>query len=65
MVVHFISLPLTSTCFTVQVSKLTDLTKLICTPKFRWIPEQSMHMNTPRLAEAHRGPTYRHEIYIF
>jgi hypothetical protein len=30
--------------------------KIMETPKFRWIPEQSIHMNTPKLAEAHRGP---------
>ena len=48
--------PLTSTCLVVQLSKFTLLTNEMCTPSARWMPEQSIHINTPKLAEAHRGP---------
>ena len=46
----------TSICSGVQESKLTDLTRDMCTPRLRWIPAQRMHMNTPRFQDAQRGP---------
>jgi len=42
-------------CSSVQVSRSTDLTREMCTPMLRWIPEQRMHMKTPMFHEAHRG----------
>lgn len=42
-------------CSSVQVSKSTDLTLLICVPMPRCIPEHRMHMKTPRFQLAHRG----------
>ena len=46
----------TSICSGVQESKLTDLTRDMCTPRLRWIPAQRMHINTPRFQDAQRGP---------
>lgn len=44
------------TCSGDQVSKFTDLTRVMCTPRLRWIPAHRMHKNTPRFHDAHRGP---------
>lgn len=43
-------------CSGVHWSRLTDLTLEMWTPRFRWIPAQRIHMNTPRFQEAQRGP---------
>jgi hypothetical protein len=42
-------------CSSVQVSRSTDLTLLMCVPMPRCMPEQRMHMKTPRFQLAHRG----------
>lgn len=42
-------------CSSVHVSRSTDLTLEMCVPMPRWIPEQRMHMKTPRFQLAHRG----------
>lgn len=42
-------------CSSVQVSRSTDLTLLICVPMPRCMPEHRMHMKTPRFQLAHRG----------
>jgi hypothetical protein len=42
-------------CSSVQVSRSTDLTLLICVPIPRWIPEHRMQMKTPKFQLAHRG----------
>lgn len=42
-------------CSSVQASRSTDLTRLICVPMPRCIPEQRMHTNTPRFQLAHLG----------
>ena len=47
---------LTSICSSVQLSKLTDLTRDIWTPKLRWIPAHLIQINTPKFHEAHLGP---------
>lgn len=49
---HFSTL---CSCSSVQVSRSTDLTFEMCVPMPRWIPEQRMHMKTPRFQLAHRG----------
>jgi hypothetical protein len=49
---HFSTL---CSCSSVQVSRSTDLTLLMCVPIPRWMPEQRMHMKTPRFQLAHRG----------
>ena len=48
--------PLKLTCSGVHVSKLTDLTLEMWTPKFLWIPAQRMQRKMPRFHDAHRGP---------
>lgn len=47
----------TSTCSGVQLSKLTDRTKLIWTPRCLWIPEHCKQINIPSLTDAHLGAT--------
>lgn len=42
-------------CSSVQESRSTDLTRLMCTPILRWMPEQRMQMKTPRFQLAQRG----------
>ena len=42
-------------CSSVQESRSTDLTLLICVPMPRWMPEQRMQTNTPRFQLAHLG----------
>lgn len=49
---HFSTL---CSCSSVQVSRSTDLTLLMCVPMPRWMPEQRMHMKTPRFQLAQRG----------
>ena len=44
------------TCFVCHSSSETERTNEMCTPRFRWMPEQRMHMNMPRFADAQRGP---------
>jgi len=44
-----------SICSFVQVSRLTDLTRVTCVPMDLCTPEHSMHINTPRFHEAQRG----------
>ena len=56
--------PHTSTCFSCHESKLTLRTKDMCTPSARWIPEQSMHINTPKLALAHLGPRFWQSTHL-
>lgn len=46
----------TTTCSGVQVSKLTDLTLLMWTPRFLCIPAHLIHKNIPKFQLAHRGP---------
>ena len=48
---------LTATCSGVQVSRFTDFTLEICTPRLRWIPAHLMHKKIPKFHEAHLGPT--------
>lgn len=48
-------------CSGVHWSRLTDLTRDMCTPRFRWIPAHLIQINTPRFQEAHRGPVQREE----
>jgi hypothetical protein len=43
-------------CSAVHVSRFTLRTLLMCTPRLRWMPEQRMQKNTPRLIDAQRGP---------
>lgn len=42
-------------CSSVQASRSTDLTRLICVPIPRWMPEQRMQTKTPRFQLAHLG----------
>lgn len=42
-------------CSSVHESKSTDLTRLMCVPIPRWIPEHRMQMKTPRFQLAQRG----------
>ena len=42
-------------CFSLQLSMLTDRTKLMCTPNARCRPEHSKHMKTPNDTDAHCG----------
>src|SRR5438045_9098792 len=42
-------------CSSVQASRSTDLTLLMCVPMPRWIPEQRMHMKIPKFQLAHLG----------
>lgn len=42
-------------CSSVQASKSTDLTRLMCVPIPRWMPEHRMQMKIPKFHEAHRG----------
>ena len=51
---HFSTL---CSCSSVQVSRSTDLTLLMCVPMPRCIPEHRMQMKTPRFQLAHRGST--------
>lgn len=43
------------TCSSVQASKSTDLTLLMCVPIPRWMPEQRMQTKMPRFQLAHLG----------
>ena len=45
----------TSICSVVQVSRFTDLTFEIWTPRPLWIPEHRMHIKIPKFQLAHRG----------
>ena len=47
---------LTSICSGVQLSRFTDLTRDMWTPKFLCIPAQRIHINMPMFQEAHLGP---------
>jgi hypothetical protein len=51
---HFSTL---CSCSSVQVSRSTDLTLLMCVPMPRCIPEHRMQIKTPRFQLAHRGST--------
>lgn len=42
-------------CSSVQASRSTDLTRLICVPMPRCMPEHLMQTNIPRFQLAHRG----------
>lgn len=42
-------------CSSVQESRSTDLTRLMCVPMPRWMPEQRMQTKTPRFQLAHLG----------
>lgn len=42
-------------CSSVHASRSTDLTRLMCVPMPRWMPEQRIQMKMPRFQEAHRG----------
>lgn len=42
-------------CSSVQASRSTDLTLLICVPMPRWMPEHLMQMNMPKFQLAHLG----------
>uniref|UniRef100_A0A2M4D6T9 Putative secreted protein n=1 Tax=Anopheles darlingi TaxID=43151 RepID=A0A2M4D6T9_ANODA len=55
MVTLFFSATLT-TCSGVQLSRFTDFTRLMCTPRFRCMPAQRMQRNTPKFQDAQRGP---------
>ena len=46
-----------STCSSVHLSRLTDLTREMCVPSLRWSPPQRMHKKTPRFQLAQRVPT--------
>lgn len=46
-------------CSSVQASRSTDLTREMCVPIPRWMPEHLMHTNTPRFQLAHRGCLFR------
>lgn len=47
---------LTATCSGVHVSKFTDLTLEMCTPKLRCMPAQRIHRKIPIFHDAQRGP---------
>ena len=38
------------------MSRLTERTLEMWTPRLRWMPEQRMHRKTPRFHDAQRGP---------
>ena len=42
-------------CSSVHASRSTDLTRLMCVPMPRWIPEHLIQTNTPIFQLAHRG----------
>lgn len=44
-----------SICSSVHTSKSTDLTREMCVPMDRWIPEQRIQIKQPRFHEAQRG----------
>lgn len=44
-----------------QSSSPRDRTLLICEPRFRWMPEHSMHMRIPKFKLAHSGSVRRWE----
>lgn len=46
-------------CSSVQLSRSTDLTLLMCVPIPRWIPEHLMQIKIPRFQLAHRGSLLR------
>lgn len=46
-------------CSSVQESRSTDFTRLMCVPIPRWMPEHRMQMKTPRFQLAHRGSVRR------
>lgn len=48
-----------ASCSSVQESRSTDLTREMCVPMPRWMPEQRMQMKTPRFQLAHRGSARR------
>ena len=56
---------LTFICSTVQTSRSTDLTLLICVPMERWMPEHRMHKNTPLLEvrEVQRDGRYAYRFH--
>mmetsp|Transcript_9084 Transcript_9084/g.22744 ORF Transcript_9084/g.22744 Transcript_9084/m.22744 type:complete len:202 (-) Transcript_9084:161-766(-) len=45
----------TSSSSGVHLSMLADLTAVMCTPRLRWMPEQSRQMNTPNCLLVHLG----------
>lgn len=45
-------------CSSVHESRSTDLTRLICVPIPRWMPEQRMQTKIPRFQLAHLGSVY-------
>jgi len=45
-------------CSSVQESRSTDLTRLMCVPMPRWMPEHRMQIKTPRFQLAHRGSAF-------
>lgn len=51
---------LTATCSGVHVSKLTDFTLEMWTPRFLCIPAHRIHKNTPKFHDAQRGPEKIH-----
>ena len=38
------------------MSRFTDFTLEMCTPRLRWIPAHLMHRNIPKFQDAHLGP---------
>jgi hypothetical protein len=52
-------------CSSVQESKSTDLTLLMCVPIPRWIPEHRIHTNMPRFQLAHRGSMHVSYKYLW
>lgn len=51
----FPHLRMVCTCSSDQASRSTDLTREMCVPMERWMPEQRMHRKTPSGHEAQRG----------
>lgn len=43
-----------SICSGVQMSRSIDLTRLMCVPMLRWMPEQRIHRKQPRFHDAQR-----------
>lgn len=58
---HFTML---ANCSSVQASRSTDLTLLMCVPKPLWIPEHRMQTKTPRFQLAHLGSESQSSVSI-
>lgn len=58
----FPQLKMLCSCSSVQESRSTDLTRLMCVPIPRWMPEHRMQTKTPRFQEAHRGSAQAESI---